>query len=123
MKKINQKEQHGTKNFRHDVAPAAFEARTRFPVLQGIPVRGKLTILSDTEVYFEDNDPQNHTRNKVIYRSTHFSARITADGGFSITCHTTCEKILTTSGKKKLIIEFLKMMSSLEDASKEEDNG
>lgn len=121
-KNINKKEQHGTKNFHHDMAPVQFDARTRFPVLQGIPVRGKLTILNDTQVYFEDNDPQQHTRNKIVYRSTHFSARITADGGFSITCHTSVEKMLKPAGKKKLIQEFLQMMSKLENASEEVDN-
>lgn len=119
MEEINKKVQHGTKNYEHEVAPASLKARTRYPVLQGIPIRGKLTILNGTHVYFEDNDPQNHTRNKVVYRSTHFSARITADGGFSITCHTTCEKMLTRKGKAKLIEEFLKMMTTLEASSQE----
>lgn len=119
MKQMNKKEQQGTKNFQHNVAPVQLEARTRYPVLQGIPVRGKLTILNDAQVYFEDNDPQQHTRNKLVYRSTHFSARITAAGGFSITCHTTVEKMLKPAGKKKLIQEFLQMMSKLEDASEE----
>lgn len=117
MKQMNKKEQHGTKNFKHDVAPVYFEALTRFPVLQGIPVRGRLTILNDEKIYFEDNDPKQQARNRVVYRSTHFSARITADGGFSITCHTTCESVLKAAGKKKLIQEFLQMMSKLEDES------
>lgn len=122
MKQMNKKEQHGTKYYKHDVAPVQFEALTRFPVLQGIPVRGKLTILNDEKVYFEDNDPRQHTRNRVVYRSTHFSARITADGGFSITCHTTCDNMLKSAGKKKLIQEFLQMMSKLENESGEVEN-
>lgn len=122
MEEINKKEQNGSKNFKHYLAPAKLKARTRYPLLQGIPVRGKLTILSDANIYFEDNDPQNHTRNKVVYKSTHFSARITADGGFSITCHTTCEKMLTKKGKAKLIEEFLRMMTTLEASSQEVGN-
>lgn len=117
MSEFNKKEHNGTKNFSHSVSPANIKARTRYPVLQGIPIRGKVTFLSDDEVYFEDNDPQQHTRNRVVYRSQHFSARITVDGGFSITCHTTCEKMVSATGKKKLIQEFLKMMTQMESTS------
>lgn len=128
MSEFNKKEHNGTKNFSHKVSPAKVKARTRYPVLQGIPIRGKVTFLGDDEVYFEDNDPQPHTRNKVVYRSQHFSARITVDGGFSITCHTTCEKMVSTNGKKKLIQEFLQMMTQMKDTSMQtlkegEENG
>lgn len=87
--------------------------QTYHPVIRGVGVRGTLTIF-DNFISFVQHAKTSHARNKVVFRSRFFSARVTKDNGFSITCHVTAEEISTERVRKKVVQQFIKMMSTLQ---------
>lgn len=84
--------------------------QTRFPIMERIPVRGRMFFTPDN-VVFMANPKEVRTRNKVVFRSKFFSIRQTQDGSFSGTIHITQQEL--GREKKQLMAEFLKVYSFL----------
>lgn len=80
--------------------------------MKGIPIRGTLCVF-DSFLSFCEAVKKPHTRNKVVYRSKYFSARITKTGEYSITFHISVADAQKTAIKKRVVQQFIKMMSTL----------
>lgn len=102
---------NGGANYRHKFI-AEFDSKTYKRIYPNVPIRGKLVVSNDEErLQFIDFAPEVRTRNKLVYKSAHFSVRITDDGGYSITSHFPAKDALTQAGKKRYIGEFLRMLT------------
>lgn len=91
------------------------ETHTNVPIIKGIGLKGNLVVYENW-ISFCQQIKTAHARNKVVYRSRFFSARITKDNGFSITCHVTADEITKETTKKKVVQQFIQMMTALENA-------
>lgn len=89
------------------------ELHTQHPVIRGVGVRGTLTIF-DNFASFAQAVKTPHARNKVVFRSRFFSARVTQDSSFSITCHIGAEEIADGKIRQKVVQQFIHMMSTLQ---------
>lgn len=86
----------------------------RVPAIRGCTYKGSLTINDDFLLFCQAVKAQ-HARNKVVYRSAFFSARITKDNCFSITCHFSAQDVISVKARQKIIMQFIKMMTTLEN--------
>lgn len=89
------------------------ELHTQHPIIRGVGVRGTLTIF-DNFASFAQAVKTPHARNKVVFRSRFFSARVTKDSSFSITCHIGAEEIADCKIRQKVVQQFIRMMSTLQ---------
>lgn len=89
------------------------ELHTQHPVIRGVGVRGTLTVF-DNFASFVQAVKAPHARNKVVFRSRFFSARVTQDSSFSITCHIGSEEMVDSKIRQKIVQQFVRMMSTLQ---------
>lgn len=89
------------------------ELHTQHPVIRGVGVRGTLTVF-DNFASFVQAVKAPHARNKVVFRSRFFSARVTKDSSFSITCHIGSEEMADSKIRQRVVQQFIRMMSTLQ---------
>lgn len=94
------------------------ELHTQHPIIRGVGVRGTLTIF-DNFASFAQAVKTPHARNKVVFRSRFFSARVTKDSSFSITCHIGAEEIADGKIRQKVVQQFIRMMSTLQSITEQ----
>lgn len=80
--------------------------------INGVPIRGALIVYDSFSVFCEAIKKP-HARNKIVYRSKYFSARVTKTGEYSITFHISVADAQKNNIKKRVIQQFIQMMSTL----------
>ena len=98
--------------YRHNIKSVEIVAKTHKPIYKSLPIRGRLVVNEgESKVFFTDFIPEQHARNKVVFRTNNFSVRITEDGTYSITSHIKSEDVRTEKHKKLFLAQFLKLLT------------